>query len=195
MPGVQQHDDGRHDLVVAERGAVDACSDERAHHVVSGRATSLFDQLEHVVLEFGGGPRRRLRLLLRRVELVHLHVAVRPVEQVAMTIGRNAEEPADERDRVRLREVVEEVEATALEAAIEKLVGERRRRLAQGLDRARRERRRDELADACVVGRLDEEEAPALDVPERLPARVERLGVELVLAADVAEIASEAPIA
>jgi hypothetical protein len=39
----------------------------------------------------GGGPRRRLRLLFRRVEFVHLHVAVRPVEQVTLPIRGNAE--------------------------------------------------------------------------------------------------------
>ena len=48
-------------------------------------------------------------------------------------------------------------------------------RAAQRLDPARRERGRDELPDPCVLGRLEPEQAPALDVPEGLPARVERL--------------------
>ena len=160
-----------------------------------GRAAPLLDQLEHVVAELGGRARRRLRLLLGRVELVHLHVTVRPVEQVAVAIGRHAEQPADQRDRVRLREVVEQIEAAAFEAVVEELGRELLGRLAQRFDGARRERRRDELADPRVLGRLDEEEAPALDVPERLPARVERLGLELALGADVAEVASEALVA
>src|SRR5207248_8978583 len=63
------------------------------------------------------------------------------------------------------------------------------------LFRSRRERRRDELADARVIRRLDEEQAPALDVPELLPARIERLGVELVLASDVSEVATEPAVA
>ena len=54
---------------------------------------------------------------------------------------------------------------------------------------------RDELADARVVGRLEQEQAPALDVPERLPPRIERLGLELGLGADVAEVAAEPPVA
>ena len=112
-----------------------------------------------------------------------------------MAVGRNAEELADQRDRVRLREVVEEVEAAALEARVEQLARERLRRLAHRLDRARRERRRDELADARVLRRLDEEEAPALDVPERLPVRVERLRLELGLAADVPEVPAEPAVA
>src|SRR4051812_29245654 len=114
---------------------------------------------------------------------------MRPVEEIAVAVGRDAEQPADERDRVRLGEVVEQVEATAREARVEQLMRQRLRRRAHRLDRTRRERRRDELADPRVVGRLEEEEAPALDVPELLPARVERLGVELRLGADVAEVA------
>jgi hypothetical protein len=51
------------------------------------------------------------------------------------------------------------------------------------------------LRDARVVGRLDKEEAPALDVPERLPARIERLGVELFLGSDVAEVPAEPAVA
>jgi hypothetical protein len=76
---------------------------------------------------------------------------------------------------VRLREVVEEVESPALEAVVEQPVGERLGRLSHRLDSARGERRRDEPSDARVLGRLDEEQAPALDVPERLPPRIERL--------------------
>ncbi len=170
---VQEHDDGRDDLVVRQPAAVDARLDEPAHDVVARRPAALCDQVEHVSPELGRGLRCRLGLLLGRVELVHLHVPVRPVEQVAMAVGRNAEELADQRDRVRLREVVEEVEAAALETRVEQLACERLRRRAHRLDRARRERRRDELADACVLRRLDEQEAPALDVPERLPVRVE----------------------
>ena len=195
VPGVQQHDDGRDDLVVGELPAVDPRSDERAHHVVARRAAPLLDQPEHVVAELGGRLRGRLRLLLGRVELVHLHVTMGPVEQVAVAIGRHAEQPADQRDRVRLREVVEEVEAVAREAVVEELVRELLGRFAQRFDRARRECRRDELADSRVLGRFDEEEAPAFDVPERLPPRVERLGLELRLRADMAEVAAEALVA
>src|SRR5205823_12834145 len=44
--------------------------------------------------------------------------------------------------------------------------------------------------------RLEPEQAPALGVPERLPAWVERLsGGELVLAADVPEVTAEPPVA
>jgi hypothetical protein len=47
-----------------------------------------------------------------------------------------------------------------------------------------------------VLGRLEPEEAPALRVPERLPARVERFRrVELVLGADVAEVPAEPAVA
>jgi len=69
-------------------------------------------------------------------------------------------------------------------------------RLAQRLDRPRRERGRDQLPDPRVLRWLEPEQAPALAIPERLPARVERLrGRELVLRADVAEVAPEPPVA
>ena len=45
---VQEHDDGRDDLVVREPAAVDARLDEPAHHVVARRAAALGDQVEHV---------------------------------------------------------------------------------------------------------------------------------------------------
>ena len=47
-----------------------------------------------------------------------------------------------------------------------------------------------------MLRRLEPEQAPALGVPECLPARVERLGrLELVLAAYVAEVAPEPAVA
>jgi hypothetical protein len=111
-----------------------------------------------------------------------------------MAVGRHPEETADDRDRVRLGEVVKKIEAAALEAGIEKLLRKRLRRSAHRLDGSGREGRRDQLADSRVLGRFDEEQAPALNAPECLPARIERLGVELALAADVAEVAAEPPV-
>src|SRR5262249_30642785 len=115
--------------------------------------------------------------------------------QVAMAVGRHSEQPADERDRVRLRKVVEQVEAAALLTHVEKLVRELSGGLAHPLDCARRERGCDELANARVVRRLDEEKAPALDAPEALPARIERRRVDLLFAADVPEVTPQAAIA
>jgi hypothetical protein len=47
-----------------------------------------------------------------------------------------------------------------------------------------------------VLRRLEPQQAPALGVPERLPARVEWLcGGELVLAPDVPEVTAEPPVA
>ena len=42
-----------------------------------------------------------------------------------------------------------------------------------------------------MVRRLEPQQAPALDVPERLPARIERLGAELLVRADVPVVAAE----
>ena len=81
-----------------------------------------------------------------------------------------------------------------LEARVEQLACERLGRLPHRFDRSRGERGRDELADPRVIGRLDEEKAPPLDLPERRPTRVERLGVELALAAHVAKVATEPPV-
>ena len=78
-----------------------------------------------------------------------------------MPVGRHAEQAADERDRVRLGEVVEQTEPPMFEARIEEAVHELLRRCPHRLDRPRRERRGDELADARVIRRLDEEQAPA----------------------------------
>jgi hypothetical protein len=117
---------------------------------------------------------------------------MRPVEQVAAAVGRHAEQPADDGDRVRLGVVAEQVEP-ARRQELRRELGARR---AQRLDRPRRERGRDELANARVLRRLEPEQAPALGLPERLPARVERLGgVELVLGADVPEVAPEPAVA
>ena len=138
---------------------------------------------------------RRHRLLLGRVELVHLHHRVRPVEEVAMVVGRHSQPLADEPDPVRLGEVVEKVHASLLEERIEQLLGETRCRLAHCLDAARREGGGYELADACVIGRLGPQETPALHVPERLPARVERLCAEFLVAADVTVVPAEPSIA
>jgi len=47
-----------------------------------------------------------------------------------------------------------------------------------------------------VLVRLEPEQTPALRVPERLPARVERLGrIELVVVADVPEVPAEPAVA
>jgi len=117
---------------------------------------------------------------------------VRPVEQVAVPVGRDAEQATDQPDRVRLREVAEQLEATAGE----QLARKRGARPAQRLDRPRRERGCDQLPDARVLRRLEPEQAPALGVPERLPTRVERLsGGEVVFPADVPEVAAEPPVA
>ena len=52
-----------------------------------------------------------------------------------------------------------------------------------------------ELADAGVIGRLEPQETPALHVPERLPARVERLCAEFLVAADGTVVPAEPSIA
>jgi hypothetical protein len=113
---------------------------------------------------------------------------VRPVEEVASADRRDAKQAADDRDRERLGEVAQQVEP----ALWEQLARQLGTRPAQRLDRPRREGRRDKLPDSRVLRRLEPEQAPALRVPERLPTRIERLGcVELVLTADVAEVAAE----
>ncbi len=109
VPGVEEHDHRRHDLGVGQPPAVDPRADEARDEVVARRAASLGDELERVVAERRCRRIRRDGLLLGRVELVHLHHRVRPVEEVAMVVGRDAEPRADEADRVRLGEVVEEV--------------------------------------------------------------------------------------
>ena len=99
------------------------------------------------------------------------------------------------RDRVRLREVGEQLHATAGEERLEQLAREVLGGLAHGLHAPRRERGGDQLADARVVGRLEPEQAPALDVPERLPARVRALGPELLVRAGLREVAAEPTVA
>jgi hypothetical protein len=62
-----------------------------------------------------------LGLLERRVELVHLHDRVRPVEQVVPAVGGDSEELADDRDRVRLGEVAQQVEAAVGQQLVSEL--------------------------------------------------------------------------
>ena len=113
VAGVEQHDDGRDDLVVGEPPAVDARLDERADHVVPRRAAPLLDQPEHVVAELGGGAASPTPPAPRSCRTRTSSRDVRPVEQVAAAIGRHAEQAADDRDRVRLGVVAEQVEAVA----------------------------------------------------------------------------------
>ncbi len=112
-----------------------------------------------------------------------------------MVVGRHPEPLADDRDRERLGEVVQQVEVAPFDERLEQFGRELRRLLPHRLHAPGRERRRDELADARVIGRLEPEEAPALDVPERLPARIERLRLELLLGTDVPEVAAQPPVA
>ena len=192
VAGVEQDDDGGDELRISEAPAFDLDLDQACHEVVLRLPSPLADDAQHVVTELGRCQRGGLGLLERRVELVHLHHRVRPVEQVAPAVGGDAEEPADDRDRVRLGEVAQQIEP----AVGQQLVGELRAGAAQRLDRARGERGRHELPDPRVLGRLEPEQAPPLAVPEGLPARVERLGGrELVLRAEVAEVAAQPPVA
>src|SRR5437773_374710 len=77
---------------------------------------------------------RRLRVLERDVELVHLHHPVRPVEEIAMPIERHAEQTADDGDRVRLGEVVQELHLARLGERLEQPGRELVGRLAERLD-------------------------------------------------------------
>ena len=127
----------------------------------------------------------------RHVELVHLDHAMRPAEQVAMAVERHSQHPADHRDGVRLRVVVEELHLARLGQRREQLARKLLRRLPQSLDASRSERCGNELPDPGVVRRLQPEEAPAFDVPERLPAWVQRGHADLFGRQDVAKVASE----
>jgi hypothetical protein len=98
---------------------------------------------------------------------------VRPVEQVAVAVERHPQHAADDRDRVGLRVVVEQLRLTGFGERLEQLAGALLGGLPQSLDAARRERSRNELPDPGVIGRLEPEETPALDVPEGLPAGIE----------------------
>src|ERR1700675_4315378 len=67
--------------------------------------------------------------------------------------------------------------------------------LAERLDTSWRERRRDELPQAGVIGWLEPQEAPALRVPECLPARVQSGHADLFRRQHVPEVATEALVA
>ena len=149
----------------------------------------------NVLLKLRSGRVRRVRSLEWDLELVHLHHAVRPIEQVAVTVERHAEHAADDRDRVRLRVVVEELHVARLGERLEQLTRECVRGLTECLDASRRERGRDELPQASVIGGLEPKDAPTLRVPERLPARVQRRHSDLFRRQDVTEVASEPPVA
>ena len=191
VPSIQEDDDGRHYLGVRQVLAVDARLHEPRYEIVVRRASPLGDELEREVAECLGGRVRSACLLLGRVELVHLHHRVRPVEEVAVPVDRHSEPLADECDREGLRELVDHVEACTLDQRVEQLARELRGRLTHRFDAPGRERRSHELANTGVVGRLEPEQAPALHVPESRPARIERLGLELGVGSDVPEVPSE----
>ena len=191
MAGVQEDDHRADDLVVGQPGAVDSRFDERRHHVVAWTGAPFRDELANVLAELRRCRVRRGRRVGRHVELVHLDHAMRPVEQVALAVERHPEHPADDRDRVRLGVVVEKLHLAGFGQRLEQLPRKLLRRLPQSLDASRRERCGHELPDPGVVGRLQPEEAPALDVPERLPARIQRRNADLLGCQDVAKVASE----
>ena len=109
-----------------------------------------------------------------------------------MPVERYAEHPADDGDRVRLGVVVEELHLAGLRERQEQVTGQLASRLPQSLDAARCERRRDQLADARVIRRLEPEQAPALRRPEGLPARVERRNADLLRAHHVPKVPTQA---
>ena len=111
-----------------------------------------------------------------------------------MPVEGNPEHRADDRDRIRLREVVEGLHLAGLRQRLEQRARKLLRRRAQRLDRARRECRRDELAHPRVLRRLKPEEAPPLDVPERLPAWIELRHAELLRLEQVPEVPPEPPV-
>src|SRR5439155_12342114 len=153
------------------------------------------DQLANVVLELSCGTVGSRGRLDRDVELVHLHHAVRPVEQVAMAVEWDAEHPADDGDRVRLRVVVEQLHLAGFGQRLEQLARQVVCRLAERFDTARREGGGNELPQASVIRRLEPEQAPALRVPEGLPARIERRAADRIRREHVTEITTEPPVA
>ena len=148
---VQEHDDRRDDLGLGQAPTIDACLHEGGDHVVARLTATPLDQIQHVAAELSGrlGGSRGLRV--GRVELVHLHHRVRPVQEVAPPVGGYPEHPADHADRVRLGIVPQELHATALRIRLEQLARQLRGGCAQALDAPRGEGRGNQLAgSACA---------------------------------------------
>ena len=152
------------------RPTVDPRLDQARDEVVPRLAPPLLDEREHVVAELRGG-RVAASAWASVVSSSYIFtVAVRPVEQVARAVGGTPSSRQIDGDRVRLGVVAQELE---VRSAGEQLAGEVLARAPQRLDRTRRERRRDELPDPRVLGRLEPEQAPALRRP-RTPASARR---------------------
>ncbi len=176
VPGVEQEDRHRRDLVIGQTAAVDLDLAERRDHA-RGRAQPAFrDEVEGVATERAGGGVRLDGEVTGRRELVHLDHRVGPGQEHRTVRSRHAEQIRDHGDRERLGELAEEVERLALHQRIEQLRRDLLDRRTHVLDGAGREGPRDQRPQAGVVGRLEIEQRVALRRPELAP-----LGVALGL--------------
>ena len=176
VAGDQQQVAGGHDLLGRQLVAVLLGRDQRRDQVLPRRGPALLDELGEVTAQPAAGLHALIEGLRHltgdggeRVE--PLGQQGRGPAELRLVLDRDAEQPADDRNRQWMREVGHDVEAVPLGDLVEQTVDQRADLALERLDPLRGEGLLRELAQPGVVGRIEEEETR---LPER--PRVHPLG-------------------
>ena len=124
MSGIQQEDDRGNDLRVCQLSLRRFGEAESGDQVVARVGAAGGDQRGPPFGELPGGVDGGSCLLACRVEFIHLHDGVRPVEEQFGVIDRGAQQGGDDPHRVRLGIVAEEIEARPVAEAVQQSIGD-----------------------------------------------------------------------
>ena len=130
------------------------------------------DLIAQEVLELGDRGDAGVELLGRERRLQRAKDAKRPVAQRPALGLRDAEQIADQLHRDRRGEILDQVDGAAFGGSVEQPVDQRLDARAHHLQRARREGRRQQLADAGVNRRIVEDEAGGVVLVQQAVAKV-----------------------
>ena len=163
-PATTEERDHARELRFVERVAALLDGDERADQILAALPAPLFEERAQIVDEL-------LHQLAEACDVVRrerrCHDRVRPRAEAVAVGGGHAEELGDHGDRERKREFLDETHLAARLDPVDQLVGDLLDAWAQPLDHPRRERLRDEPAQATVVVAVLVQHVVARDEPER----------------------------
>ncbi len=192
MAGIEQQDAGRDQLVLAQPLAHLVALDQSADQIRAGLGAPLGDHTAQIGAELDHGGIGARLLGLGGAGLVELDDLARPVAHRLPVVRRHAQHLADHRDRQRLGELRDEIEAVTRRQTIEAVGDDRLHPVAQILDPLRREGAADHAAQPGVVGWLLRHHVARFEAVEIGLARIGRRPAQLVARQDVQDRAAEA---